>query len=74
MKMGTIRSPWRYDAVACCAIQSAMPRAPAILQYAFVRCQHVLLAYFMRRGAALMSVHSPRDELKGLDPGREQYA
>jgi hypothetical protein len=31
MKMGTTCSPWRYDAAACCAIQSAMLRAPSIL-------------------------------------------
>jgi hypothetical protein len=35
MKMGTTVSPWRYDAAAWCAIQSAMLRAPAILYYAF---------------------------------------
>jgi hypothetical protein len=34
MKMGTTVSPWRYDAAACRAIQSAMLRAPAILYYA----------------------------------------
>jgi hypothetical protein len=38
MKMGNIVSPWRYDAAACRAIQSAMLRAPAILYYAFARC------------------------------------
>jgi hypothetical protein len=39
MKMGNIVSPWRYDAAACRAIQSAMLRAPAILYYAFARCR-----------------------------------
>jgi hypothetical protein len=34
MKMGNIRSPWRYDAVASCALQSANPRQPAILHHA----------------------------------------
>jgi hypothetical protein len=67
-------SPWRYDVAACCAIQSAMLRAPAILHYAFARCQRVFPAYLTRPGAALTSVHSPRCALKGLGPGREQYA
>src|SRR3977135_2679767 len=35
----TPASPWRYDAAAWCAIQSAMLRAPAILYYAFARCR-----------------------------------
>jgi hypothetical protein len=34
MKMGTIRSPYRYDAAACHALQSVTPRRPAILHYA----------------------------------------
>ena len=34
MKMGTIRSPWRYDAAARHALQSASLRRPAILHYA----------------------------------------
>jgi hypothetical protein len=34
MKMGTIVSPWRYDAAAGCALQSANLRRPAILHYA----------------------------------------
>src|ERR1700730_11862487 len=34
MKMGTTVSPWRYDAVACRAPQSANVRRPAILRYA----------------------------------------
>jgi len=34
MKMGTIASPWRYDAAACHAPQSAMLRRPAISRYA----------------------------------------
>ena len=33
-KMGTIRSPWRYDAVARHALQSALLRRPAISSYA----------------------------------------
>ena len=33
MKMGTIRSPWRYDGEACCASQLVMLRQPAILYY-----------------------------------------
>ena len=31
MKMGTIVSPWRYDAAAANALQSVMERSPAIL-------------------------------------------
>jgi hypothetical protein len=38
---------------------------PAILHYAFARCQHVLPAYLTRPGAALTSVHSPRGALRG---------
>jgi len=34
MKMGTTASPWRYDAAARHALQSANLRRPAILQYA----------------------------------------
>jgi hypothetical protein len=34
MKMGTIPSPWRYDAAAHHALQSANMRRPAILHYA----------------------------------------
>jgi hypothetical protein len=34
MKMGTIASPWRYDAAARPALQSANLRRPAILHYA----------------------------------------
>jgi hypothetical protein len=34
MKMGTIRTPWRYDAAARHALQSANLRRPAILHYA----------------------------------------
>jgi hypothetical protein len=34
MKMGTIVSPWRYDAAAHYALQSASLRRPAILRYA----------------------------------------
>jgi hypothetical protein len=34
MKMGTIASPWRYDAGAHHALQSANLRRPAILRYA----------------------------------------
>jgi hypothetical protein len=33
MKMGTIASPWRYDAAARHALQSANLRRPAILRY-----------------------------------------
>jgi hypothetical protein len=33
MKMGTIVSPWRYDAAARYALQSANLRRPAILHY-----------------------------------------
>jgi hypothetical protein len=33
MKMGTIASPWRYDATACSALKSASPRWFAILSY-----------------------------------------
>jgi hypothetical protein len=33
MKMGTITLPWRYDAVAGHALQSAKLRRPTILQY-----------------------------------------
>jgi len=33
MKMGTTRSPWRYDATARHALQSAKPRRRAILRY-----------------------------------------
>jgi hypothetical protein len=34
MKMGTIISPWRYDAAARDALQSTNLRQPAILHYA----------------------------------------
>jgi len=34
MKMGTTRSPWRYDAAIRHALQSANLRRPAILHYA----------------------------------------
>jgi len=34
MKMGNIASPWRYDAGACYAFQSASLRPAAILRYA----------------------------------------
>ena len=34
MKMGTTRSPWRYDAAIRHALQSANLRLPAILHYA----------------------------------------
>jgi hypothetical protein len=34
MKMGTIASPWRYDAGACCALQAVNLGLPAILRYA----------------------------------------
>jgi hypothetical protein len=34
MKMGTIASPWRYDAETCGALQSAILRRPSILRYA----------------------------------------
>jgi hypothetical protein len=34
MKMGTTRSPWRYDAATCHALQSANLRRPAILHFA----------------------------------------
>ncbi len=34
MKMGTIPSPWRYDAAARHSLQSASLRRPAILHYA----------------------------------------
>ena len=34
MKMGTTASPWRYDAAARHALQSANLRRPAILRYA----------------------------------------
>jgi hypothetical protein len=34
MKMGTIRSPWHYDAAARHALQSVNLRRPAILHYA----------------------------------------
>jgi hypothetical protein len=34
MKLGTIASPWRYDAPAHSALQSANLRRPAILRYA----------------------------------------
>jgi len=34
MKMGAIRSPWRYDAGPCHAPRSARLRYPAILHYA----------------------------------------
>ncbi len=34
MKMGTILSPWPYDAAACHALQPANLRRPAILRYA----------------------------------------
>jgi hypothetical protein len=34
MKMGTIHSPYRYDAAACHALQSVILRRPAILHYA----------------------------------------
>jgi hypothetical protein len=33
MKMGTTRSPWRYDAAAYHALQSASLRRPAILRH-----------------------------------------
>jgi hypothetical protein len=33
MKMGTTPSPWRYDAAACRALQSAKLRYPATLHY-----------------------------------------
>jgi hypothetical protein len=33
MKMGTIASPWRYDAAARHALQPTIPRRPAILRY-----------------------------------------
>ena len=36
MKMGTIRSPWRYDAAARHALQSANLRRPAILRAASI--------------------------------------
>src|SRR3984893_2959660 len=34
MKLGTIASPWPFDAGACHALQFAKPRRPAILCYA----------------------------------------
>ena len=34
MKMGTIRSPYRYDAAVCHALQSVTLRRPAIVHYA----------------------------------------
>jgi hypothetical protein len=34
MKMGTTRSPWRYDAAARLTLQSVKLRWPAILHYA----------------------------------------
>jgi len=34
MKIGTIASPWRYDAAARSALQSAKLRLLAILRYA----------------------------------------
>ena len=34
MKMGTILSPWHYDAAARCALQSVNLRRPATLRYA----------------------------------------
>ncbi len=34
MKMGTIASPWRYDAAACHALKHGNTRPPAILHYA----------------------------------------
>ena len=34
MKMGNILSPWRYDALANQALQSANLRLPTILRYA----------------------------------------
>jgi len=64
----------RYDAARRSAIQSATLRAPAILHYAFARCQRVLPAWLTRPGAALTSVHSPPGVLKALDPGHEQCA
>ena len=36
MKMGTTLSPWRYDAAASHALQSAILRRPAILRYAWL--------------------------------------
>ena len=47
---------------------SGTPRADSRVRRVF------LPAYLTRPGAALTSVHSPRDALKGLGPGREQYA
>jgi hypothetical protein len=38
MKMGTIASPWRYDVVACCAIQSLTLRSSTISCYAASGC------------------------------------
>jgi hypothetical protein len=37
-KMGTIRSPWHYDAGARHPFQSAKLRRPAMLHYALVSC------------------------------------
>jgi hypothetical protein len=34
MKMGTTRSPWRYDAAAGCALRPHNPGCPAIFRYA----------------------------------------
>jgi hypothetical protein len=34
MKMGTIRSLWRYDAAAGCALRPHNPGCPAIFRYA----------------------------------------
>src|SRR6266849_5790578 len=64
MKMGTIASPWRYDAMVDYAPQSAILRRPAILRYASWR------AAFPRplresKSARLHSMRRSRVECRG---------
>jgi hypothetical protein len=53
MKLGTTRSPWRYDAVARHTLQSVKLRRPAILHYAS------WAAVFPLRGLWHFTLHDP---------------